>query len=180
MHTQHDAQGSSAAQAPGFSLMTSGEALGLAQGPVYPYLYSCLGNQPAVSIRGWPVMVVDCGSALTFTACDRKGRLGGGAILPGVRLQLAALGARTAQLPSDVSLPAELPPRRDSSTSTSSVFAGVGWLNSPREVGMRHAHHGLYCGRIGGAQGVFGRLECGVVGGGHTLASDSRQSSPPT
>lgn len=58
-------------------------------------------------------MVVDCGSALTFTACDRRGRLDGGAILPGVRLQLAALGTRTAQLPSDVALPRELPPRQD-------------------------------------------------------------------
>lgn len=61
--------------------------------------------------RGWPVMVVDCGSALTFTAGNRHGRLAGGAILPGVRLQLAALGTRTAQLPSDVTLPEQLPPR---------------------------------------------------------------------
>lgn len=58
-------------------------------------------------------MVVDCGSALTFTAGDEQGRLGGGAILPGVRLQLAALGTRTAQLPSDVVLPDELPPRQE-------------------------------------------------------------------
>lgn len=57
-------------------------------------------------------MVVDCGSALTFTAGDKQGRLGGGAILPGVRLQLVALGTRTAQLPSDVVLPEELPPRQ--------------------------------------------------------------------
>ena len=57
-------------------------------------------------------MVVDCGSALTFTACNENGRLAGGAILPGVRLQLRALGTRTAQLPSDVVLPDELPPRR--------------------------------------------------------------------
>lgn len=55
---------------------------------------------------------MDCGSALTFTASDQQGRLTGGAILPGVRLQLAALGTRTAQLPSDVRLPEELPPRQ--------------------------------------------------------------------
>ena len=58
-------------------------------------------------------MVVDCGSAMTFTAGDERGRLAGGAILPGVRLQLAALGTSTAQLPSGVLLPAELPPRYD-------------------------------------------------------------------
>lgn len=57
-------------------------------------------------------MVIDCGSALTFTATDTKGKLAGGAILPGVRLQLAALGTRTAQLPSDIVLPDELPPRQ--------------------------------------------------------------------
>lgn len=57
-------------------------------------------------------MVVDCGSALTFTACDQQGKLAGGAILPGVRLQLSALGTRTAQLPSDVVLPEKLPPRQ--------------------------------------------------------------------
>lgn len=62
--------------------------------------------------RGWPVVVVDCGSALTFTAADARGKLVGGAILPGVRLQLAVLGTRTAQLPSDVVLPDELPPRQ--------------------------------------------------------------------
>lgn len=59
-------------------------------------------------------MVVDCGSALTFTACDESGKLSGGAILPGVRLQLGALGTRTAQLPSDVVLPEALPPRQGS------------------------------------------------------------------
>lgn len=62
--------------------------------------------------RGWPVLVVDCGSALTFTAADARGTLAGGAILPGVRLQLAVLGTRTAQLPSDIVLPDELPPRQ--------------------------------------------------------------------
>lgn len=62
-----------------------------------------------LSNSGWPVLVVDCGSALTFTAADAGGKLAGGAILPGVRLQLAVLGTRTAQLPSDVVLPDELP-----------------------------------------------------------------------
>ena len=57
------------------------------------------------------MMVVDCGSAMTFTAGDERGKLAGGAILPGVRLQLAALGTSTAQLPSGIVLPAELPPR---------------------------------------------------------------------
>lgn len=72
---------------------------------------SVLTNRGLCHASGWPVMVVDCGSALTFTAGDKEGKLGGGAILPGVRLQLAALGTRTAQLPSNVTLPEQLPPR---------------------------------------------------------------------
>lgn len=45
------------------------------------------------------VIVVDCGTATTVTALDRRGTILGGAILPGVGLWPAALAARTAQLP---------------------------------------------------------------------------------
>lgn len=74
-----------------------------------PQTVCCHRSYPT---RRWPVLVIDCGSALTFTAADASGRLAGGAILPGVRLQLAVLGSRTAQLPSDVVLPDELPVRQ--------------------------------------------------------------------
>jgi type III pantothenate kinase len=51
----------------------------------------------AGSTLGWPVLVIDGGTALTFTAgVDR--RLYGGAILPGMRLQAWALGEQTAAL----------------------------------------------------------------------------------
>lgn len=87
---------------------------------------SVLTNRGLCHASGWPVMVVDCGSALTFTAGDKEGKLGGGAILPGVRLQLAALGTRTAQLPSNVTLPEQLPPRWAMSTQ-GGIQAGVMW-----------------------------------------------------
>lgn len=45
------------------------------------------------------VIVVDCGTATTVTALDRRGSILGGAILPGVGLWPAALADRTAQLP---------------------------------------------------------------------------------
>ncbi|CAM9423271.1 unnamed protein product, partial [Ectocarpus sp. 13 AM-2016] len=97
---------------PGISPISSTDALAGMQ--EYPTLGvdRALAVRGAARIRGWPVLVIDCGSALTFTAADASGRLAGGAILPGVRLQLAVLGSRTAQLPSDVVLPDELPLRQ--------------------------------------------------------------------
>ncbi|CAM9800450.1 unnamed protein product [Discosporangium mesarthrocarpum] len=94
-------------------------------------LYPTLGVDRALAVRGaalkwgWPVLVVDCGSALTFTAGTRDRRLGGGAILPGLRLQLMALANHTAQLPR-VALPDELPPRWAMST-VEAIQSGVIW-----------------------------------------------------
>ncbi|CAM9565094.1 unnamed protein product [Choristocarpus tenellus] len=93
--------------------------------------YPTLGVDRALAVRGaaykwgWPVLVVDCGSALTFTAGNRERCLGGGAILPGVRLQLMSLGSHTAQLPI-VSLPDTLPPRWAMST-VGGIQSGVMW-----------------------------------------------------
>lgn len=48
---------------------------------------------------GWPVLVVDGGTALTFTAASADQQLLGGAIAPGLRLQFQALAQHTAALP---------------------------------------------------------------------------------
>jgi type III pantothenate kinase len=48
---------------------------------------------------GKACVVVDCGTAITVNVCDDQGRFLGGAIAPGVRMQLDALHDRTAQLP---------------------------------------------------------------------------------
>jgi type III pantothenate kinase len=64
----------------------------------------------AGNIFGFPVMVIDAGTAMTFTGVDNNETLTGGAILPGLGLQLATLGTRTGQLP-NVKLPEQLPPR---------------------------------------------------------------------
>ncbi|WP_233744670.1 pantothenate kinase [Leptodesmis sichuanensis] len=53
----------------------------------------------AILAIGSPVLVIDAGTALTFTAADENHHLLGGAILPGLRLQLAALSQNTAALP---------------------------------------------------------------------------------
>jgi type III pantothenate kinase len=64
----------------------------------------------AGSFFGFPIMVIDSGTALTFTSADNNYNLIGGAILPGLGLQLATLTTRTGQLP-NVKLPEQLPPR---------------------------------------------------------------------
>jgi type III pantothenate kinase len=48
---------------------------------------------------GKPCVVVDAGSAITIDCCDEAGAFLGGAILPGVEMQLDALHQKTAKLP---------------------------------------------------------------------------------
>lgn len=101
-------------------------------------LYPTLGIDRALAALGagekygWPVLVIDAGTALTFTGIDQHRRLVGGAILPGFRLQLNSLRTGTASLP-DVDIPQELPDRWALNTPGSihsgviySIVAGVG------------------------------------------------------
>jgi len=53
----------------------------------------------AIQTVGAPVLVIDAGTALTFTGADADRRLVGGAIVPGLRLQLQSLSQGTAALP---------------------------------------------------------------------------------
>lgn len=70
-------------------------------------LYPTLGIDRAINLLGtgsqlnWPVLVIDSGTALTFTAGISHKGIGtvyGGAILPGIRLQAQSLGQGTAAL----------------------------------------------------------------------------------
>lgn len=71
-----------------------------------PNCYPTLGLDRAIALyeagcqAGWPVLMIDCGTAITVNAGDKDGRFAGGAILPGVRLQLRSLAQGTAALPS--------------------------------------------------------------------------------
>ncbi|HEY9617521.1 MAG TPA: pantothenate kinase, partial [Microcoleaceae cyanobacterium] len=68
-------------------------------------MYPTLGIDRALAVwgaimtLGSPVLVIDAGTALTFTGADAQKRLVGGAILPGLRLQFHSLGQSTAALP---------------------------------------------------------------------------------
>ncbi|ELR98340.1 pantothenate kinase [Gloeocapsa sp. PCC 73106] len=78
-------------------------------------LYSTLGVDRALAlwgameVWGYPCLVIDGGTALTFTGANQHGEFQGGAILPGLALQLNSLAMGTAALPG-ISLPETLPP----------------------------------------------------------------------
>ncbi|MGP1382168.1 MAG: pantothenate kinase [Thainema sp.] len=78
---------------------------------------------------GWPVLVIDGGTALTFTTATAEQELLGGAIAPGLRLQFQALAQQTAALPDAFeSLPGDaaksLPPRWATDTPTA-IQSGI-------------------------------------------------------
>jgi type III pantothenate kinase len=92
-------------------------------------LYPTLGIDRALALLGagtqlgWPVLVIDAGTALTFTGADVNRHLIGGAILPGLGLQLSSLGQKTAGLPI-ATLPYNLPQRWVTDTETA-IQSGV-------------------------------------------------------
>ena len=82
-----------------------------------------LATLGAGKIYGYPVLVIDGGTALTITGIDGNHCLIGGAILPGLRLQLRSLATGTAALPA-TELPRKLPPRWSDNTPES-IASGV-------------------------------------------------------
>ena len=83
-------------------------------GGIYPTLGidRALAVWGAGNLLGWPVLVIDTGTALTFTAANSNKNLIGGAILPGLGLQFQSLSQKTAALPFiDISSIPILPPR---------------------------------------------------------------------
>lgn len=68
-------------------------------------VYPTMGVDRALAVwgagktYGFPCLVIDGGTALTFTGVDRQQKLVGGAILPGLNLQLKSLNTHTSALP---------------------------------------------------------------------------------
>lgn len=92
-------------------------------------VYPTLGIDRALALLGagetygYPVLVIDAGTALTFTGANSDRHLVGGAILPGLGLQLQSLAQKTAALPA-TPLPSHLPSRWAMQTSTA-IESGV-------------------------------------------------------
>jgi type III pantothenate kinase len=94
-------------------------------------MYPTLGIDRALAVwgagitRGFPTLVIDAGTALTFTGADNHQSLVGGAILPGLGLQFTSLGQKTGQLPLlETSSITSLPPRFAMNTSAA-IESGV-------------------------------------------------------
>ncbi|NET50122.1 MAG: pantothenate kinase [Merismopedia sp. SIO2A8] len=93
------------------------------------HLYPTLGIDRALAVLGawcqWqrPVLVIDGGTALTFTGVNRNGQLIGGAILPGLGLQLRSLHQHTAALPHTWLQEGQIP--RWSNTTPGAIRSGI-------------------------------------------------------
>ncbi|MEH2004215.1 pantothenate kinase [Nostoc sp.] len=94
-------------------------------------VYPTLGIDRALALWGagktwgFPMLVIDAGTALTFTAADANQCLIGGAILPGIGLQFTTLGQQTGQLPLvEIQNFLSLPPRFALNT-TEAIQSGV-------------------------------------------------------
>ncbi|WP_414546472.1 pantothenate kinase [Nostoc sp. CCY0012] len=93
-------------------------------------IYPTLGIDRALALWGagktwgFPMLVIDAGTALTFTGADANQCLVGGAILPGLGLQFATLGQKTGQLPQLTTENITLPSRFALNTSEA-IQSGV-------------------------------------------------------
>ena len=92
-------------------------------------LYSTMGCDRALAAYGagetygYPVLVIDAGTAITITAIDAHKNLFGGAIIAGLRSQFACLHQNIAALPA-LPIPETLPERWATDTN-SAIQAGI-------------------------------------------------------
>ena len=92
-------------------------------------IYPTLGIDRALAvwgasdILGLPILVIDGGTALTFTGVNQDFKLVGGAILPGLGLQFKSLSQSTAALPK-VNLPSQ-PPNPWEKSTTTAIASGI-------------------------------------------------------
>ena len=92
-------------------------------------LYPTFGIDRALAILGagehygYPALVIDGGTALTITGVDHHRSLVGGAIMPGLRLQLRSLSTSTAALP-EIELPGQFPSRWSNNTNDA-IASGI-------------------------------------------------------
>jgi type III pantothenate kinase len=87
--------------------------------------------------KKFPALVVQCGTAIAYTALDRHGAVCGGAIAPGLSIQLHSLLGATAQLPS-THLP-QILPRLPARSTADAIRSGVllGYQGGIRETVAR-------------------------------------------
>ncbi|MEA5618300.1 pantothenate kinase [Cronbergia sp. UHCC 0137] len=93
--------------------------------------YTTLGSDRALAVwgagktLGFPILVIDAGTAMTFTGADANQCLVGGAILPGLGLQFSSLGQKTGQLPLLKTNTITNLPRRFALNTPESIQSGI-------------------------------------------------------
>lgn len=144
-------------------------------------LYPTLGIDRALALLGagetygYPVLVIDGGTALTITGIDDRHQLIGGAILPGLRLQLRSLATDTAALPT-VEIPAQMPQRWSNNTLEAIASGVLHTINSGikdfvQDWQRLYPHSQIVF--TGGDGELFSRyLSMNLVGGGAFPAED--------
>lgn len=83
----------------------------------------------AKELYGYPAVVIDFGTAITFDVISKKGEYRGGIIFPGIETSLNALSRKAALLPKiKVDVPKRLIGRDTIDSMRSGVFYGIGAL----------------------------------------------------
>lgn len=85
-----------------------------------------LGAWGAGLTYGWPMLLIDGGTALTITGIDRNQHFQGGAILPGLGLMTRSLETQTAAL-RNLNFNWQIIPPRWGHDTPSSIQAGIFW-----------------------------------------------------
>jgi type III pantothenate kinase len=87
----------------------------------------------AIATYNEACLVIDGGTALTFTGVDKNKQLQGGAILPGLHTQIITLKQKTAELPK-IDLPHTLPPRwaldTEQAIASGIIYTAIAGINS--------------------------------------------------
>ncbi|MGL5942100.1 MAG: pantothenate kinase [Waterburya sp.] len=102
---------------------------------IYPTfgLDRALAVSGAIAIYNEACLVIDGGTALTFTGVDKNKHLQGGAIVPGLYSQLITLKQKTAELPK-INLPDILPPRwaldTEQAIASGIIYTAIAGINS--------------------------------------------------
>ena len=118
----------------------------------------------AVKYLGLPSVVVDFGTATTFDVVSKEGAYEGGIIIPGVRMSIEALGAKTSKLSNvDIVFPSSVIGK----TTVECIQAGV-----------LHGYSEMVSGLLGRVEAEMGSLSSIALTGGLSFLFQDRLKFP--
>ena len=114
-----------------------------------------VGAYAAKMLYGYPAIIIDFGTAITFDVINARGEYDGGIIVPGIRLSAQSLFRKTAMLPEILTFRA--PRSIVGKTTKDSILSG-----------LFYGYAALCNGLIGSLQEGFRKKARVVITGGHT------------